>query len=162
MTQTAGVAVRQAQPQDLAQLVDLRMQMFAEVGPGLGALPNPQDRAATERFFQQAFASGQSTTWVAEVEGHIVATGTLAEFQRPPYPGNLSGLEAYVLNMFTLGAYRRRGISAQVLVPLMAHARAKGYGKVWLHATDDGRKLYERFGFAPNPREMEWHPQPGT
>jgi hypothetical protein len=42
----------------------------------------------------------------------------------------------------------------------MAHVRKQGYGKVWLHATDDGRQLYQRFGFAPNPREMEWHPQP--
>lgn len=158
MTKRAQMLIREALEADIPQLVELRLQMFAEVGPSLGAMPDPRDREVTEVFFRDALRSGGARTWVAEVDGRIVATGTLVEFRRPPYPGNLSGLEAYVLNMFTLSDYRRRGISAQVLEPLMAHARAKGYGKVWLHATDDGRRLYERFGFASNPREMEWHP----
>ncbi len=153
--------IRQAVQADIAQLVELRLLMFAEVAASIGATLDPRDREVTEAFFRDSLRDGSSTTWVAETaQGRLVATGTLVEFRRPPYPGNLSGLEAYVLNMFTLADYRRQGLSARILEQLTAHCKAKRYGKVWLHATDDGRQLYERFGFAPNPREMEWHPEP--
>jgi GNAT superfamily N-acetyltransferase len=151
--------VREAVEADIPQLVDLRLRMFAEVAPGIGATLTPRDREVTDRFFRDALGDGSSKTWVAEAPGgQIVATGTLTEFRRPPYPGNLQGLEAYVLNMYTLPDFRRQGLSARIMEQLMGHARERGYAKLWLHASDDGRTLYERFGFAPNPRALEWHP----
>ncbi|WP_335182369.1 hypothetical protein [Nostoc sp.] len=42
--------------------------------------------------------SGEFLAWVAEVDSQIVATSGLVFFQRPPYNGNLSGLEAYIMN----------------------------------------------------------------
>jgi hypothetical protein len=34
-------------------------------------------------------------------------------------------------------------------------ARDRGVHRLWLHATDDGRALYEDEGFAPNPSALE-------
>lgn len=85
-----------------------------------------------------------------------MAAGTLALFVRLPYPGNLAGREAYLLNMYTVPAWRARGIATALLDAMTAHARAMGLGKVWLHASDAGRPLYERIGFVANPAYMEW------
>ncbi|MEH2158987.1 hypothetical protein [Nostoc sp.] len=41
--------------------------------------------------------SGEFLAWVAEVDNQIVTTSGLVFFQRPPYNGNFSGLEAYVI-----------------------------------------------------------------
>jgi ribosomal protein S18 acetylase RimI-like enzyme len=79
-------------------------------------------------------------------------------FVRPPYPGNLAGREAYLLNMYTLPDYRKQGIANALLDAMAAEAIARGFGKVWLHASEAGRPLYERIGFVANPAYMEWQP----
>jgi ribosomal protein S18 acetylase RimI-like enzyme len=73
---------------------------------------------------------------------------------RPPAASNLSGKEGYVLNMWTDPAHRRRGIGAAVLREIVAHARAARIGRLRLHATDAGRRLYEQFGFNGSSTEM--------
>lgn len=160
-TSTLGVRtmiVREATDKDIPQLVELRMRLFAEVGEILNPEAAPELRAATTEYFERAVETNQARSWIALVDGSVVATGTLAEFHRPPYLGNLSGREAYLMNMFTLPSFRRRGIADVIFKQVLAFAKAQGYGKVWLHASQDGRPLYERHGFAPNPSEMEWVP----
>lgn len=58
--------------------------------------------------------------------------------------------------MYTLPAYRRKLAATQILEQVVLYAKSKGFGKVWLHASPNGRALYDRFGFASNPSEMEW------
>lgn len=139
--------VRIATPQDIPRLVELRMRLFAEVGEIQQPDAAPELRAATTQYFAQTSQTAKS--WVAIAEGSVVACGTLAEFHRPPYTGNLAGTEAYLLNMYTLPAFRRRGMADEIVRQILAFAQVQGYGKVWLHASEDGRPLHERHGFAP-------------
>lgn len=88
----------------------------------------------------------------------VVACATLALFVRPPYPGNLAGREGYLLNIYTRPAWRRRGMANALLVAMVAYAREQQLGKLWLHASSDGRAIYERFGFAGNPACLECVP----
>lgn len=148
--------VRESTEQDISQLVELRMQLFVEMGDIEHTAAAPRLREATEAYFIEATQSDYTRSWIAFVNETVVATGTLTEFRRPPYLGNLAGREAYLLNMFTLPPYRRKGVARQLLNQITAFAKSQGYGKVWLHASQDGRILYEHFGFAPNPHEMEW------
>ena len=45
-----------------------------------------------------------------------------------------------------------------LLDAMAAHAREQRLGKLWLHASDEGRPLYERIGFVANPACLEWCP----
>lgn len=103
-------------------------------------------------------AAGDSRSWLVEVEGQPVACGTLAFFVRPPYPGNLSGREAYLLNMYTRPDWRKRGMASALLEAMASCACGLQLGKLWLHASEEGRPLYERLGFAGNPAYLEWCP----
>ena len=149
--------IREANEEDIRQLVELRMQLFAEIGELTSSDVIAELREATQSFFADA-AKNQARTWVVEVDGVVAATGTLAFFIRPPYIGNLSGREAYLLNMYTVPAHRHSGLASELLCTIMNFARSDGLGKVWLHASEDGRRLYEKAGFVPNPSEMEWSP----
>ena len=150
--------VREALAADIPALVRLRMALFGE----LGELDDPQASdalwQATQSYFSAAQADGSARSWLVEVEGEAVACGTLALFVRPPYPGNLAGREAYLLNMYTLPAYRKQGMASALLDAMVVHACAERLGKVWLHASDEGRPLYERIGFVANPAYLEWLP----
>lgn len=150
--------IRQADMADIPALVSLRMGLFCEVGELADPLADLDLWQATSAYFSAGQADGSARSWVAEVEGEVVASGTLALFVRPPYPGNLSGREAYLLNMYTLPAYRKQGMASALLDAMVAHASVEQLGKVWLHASDQGRPLYERMGFVANPAYLEWQP----
>lgn len=150
--------IRQADMADIPALVSLRMGLFCEVGELADPLADLDLWQATSAYFSAGQADGSARSWVAEVRGEVVASGTLALFVRPPYPGNLSGREAYLLNMYTLPAYRKQGMASALLDAMVAHARAEHLGKVWLHASEQGRPLYERIGFVANPAYLEWRP----
>ena len=152
--------VRAAQAADIPALVALRMALFCEVGELARPDEDPALWQATLAYFTRAMEEGSARSWLVEVEGEAVACGTLALFVRPPYPGNLAGREAYLLNMYTLPAWRKRGMASALLDAMAAHAREQRLGKLWLHASEQGRPLYERLGFVSNPACLEWCPAP--
>jgi GNAT superfamily N-acetyltransferase len=57
---------------------------------------------------------------------------------------------AYVLNVYTDPAYRRRGLSRRLMETIIAWCREQGFGVVHLHASEVGRPLYESLGFEPS------------
>lgn len=151
--------VRSAIPADLESIVLLRMRLFAETDETLNGESAAQVEQATRGFFLQNLASSLSRSWVALVGETVVSIGTLAFFSRPPYPGNLAGSEAYLLNMYTLPEYRKQGLAKAILEHAMSFAHESGCAKVWLHTSPAGRALYEAHGFCAHSSYLEWMPR---
>jgi GNAT superfamily N-acetyltransferase len=154
------VRVRQATLADIPALVALRMALFVELGEALGGQEEALHQASVD-YFSRAMAEGRLISWVAEDEeaaGGLLAVGSLTLFERPPYPGNLAGREACLLNMYTRPAWRKRGLASQLLDAMTAYADQRGFGKLWLHASDTGRPIYERAGFVGHPGYLEREP----
>jgi GNAT superfamily N-acetyltransferase len=154
-----GWTIRKATEEDLEDVVRLRRELVRVVG---GFTSGPSEQAWTEatwRYLVSALPAGRFHAWLARADGgEAVACGGLVPFERPPGPNNLGGWEGYVLNMYTAPGWRRRGVSRAVLAELMRHARELGLGRLWLHASSDGRPLYEQMGFQTNPIALEWQP----
>ena len=76
-----------------------------------------------------------------------------------PQPGRADvGEEAYVLNVYTELAHRRRGIARQLTEHIVGWCRERGVARVALHASVDGRPLYEQLGFvATNEMRLQLH-----
>ncbi len=88
--------------------------------------------------------------FLAEHEGQVVGGGGL--WLRPllPRPGTLLGaMEAYVLNVYTEPDHRRRGVARAVMQAIIGWSRDRGVARVTLHASIEGRSLYEDLGFEP-------------
>lgn len=64
------------------------------------------------------------------------------------------GPEAIVLNVYVQPAWRRRGIAETLMREVLQSLAARGVRRVVLHASDEGRRLYERLGFVPT-NEMQ-------
>jgi GNAT superfamily N-acetyltransferase len=56
--------------------------------------------------------------------------------------------------MYTLPAWRQRGIGTALLETALSDAREAGITCVRLHATKLGRHVYEKLGFVPEDSEM--------
>jgi GNAT superfamily N-acetyltransferase len=155
---TSGVSIRRASLEDVETLVDLRLALERESGHLTQDTLLAEVRRATRQYFLEALPAEAVLVWVAEAQGTLVATSGLIFFQKPPSERNLTGLEAYILNMYTVPAWRGQGIATRLLQTLIASAKQRQAHRIWMYATQDGRPLYERAGFVPKRRhtlEME-------
>jgi GNAT superfamily N-acetyltransferase len=140
---------------DVGALVDLRVE-FMRIVKDRGLEDEALWRAELSDRFARDLGSGEFVAWVCLDGARLVAASGLAcpaDRARRAELG-LGGGEGLVLNMFTLGPYRRRGIASELLRRSAEEARARGLTALRLQATDDGRPLYERAGFRGPGRDM--------
>jgi GNAT superfamily N-acetyltransferase len=120
---------------------------------------------ATEAYLRQAVPRGDYLAWVAENAGPLpVIIGGAGVQLRPILPrpgiggGELElGPEAIVLNVYVEPTWRRRGVAERLMRAVLDTLAARSISRIVLHASDDGRRLYERLGFQPT-NEMQLIP----
>ena len=151
--------IRLATAADLSTLLALRLALYEELGAGMSDADKAALQAADRSYYsaQLAASEGQSScrNWLAEREGQVLGLASLSLFVRPPYLGNLSGREAYLMNMYTVPACRGLGLARALLEAALHDAGQWGCKKVWLHASEAGRPLYQKLGFKPASSYME-------
>ncbi len=146
------IQFRPAEIEDLDALVNLRARFLAEVS---GSDPSaPELLLALRRYFQSTIPTGEFVGYIATAGAEAVATGGLVFHTHPPTAKNLAGREAYILNMYTLPAWRKRGIASALLQKLVDHAHAAGHARVSLHTLPGGQSIYEQAGFEETAGEM--------
>lgn len=148
------ITYRRATPDDVDVLVDFRLRFLADVA-GSERAPDDERMAKNLReYFAEAVPRGDFVAWLAEEGGGVVATSGMVVWQIPPNNSVPTGRQAYVLNMYTTPAVRRRGICAALLEKMIEEARALGLSRVHLHATREGEGIYRRRGFV-EPGDVE-------
>jgi GNAT superfamily N-acetyltransferase len=157
MNDRTSFRIRPATPHDAPVLAKHRVEMFRDMGRIADEATAADLRAATEPMIGEWVASGDYVGWLAEplARPGLVVGGAGVQL-RPmlPQPGRdgpgiLFGPQAYVLNVFVERAWRRRGVAALLMDFVVAYTRERRIRVVTLHASDDGRPLYERLGFVP-------------
>ena len=144
---------RRADLADVGALAELRAQFLAEVVNANAGDPTLLD--ALSRYFSAALPNEEFVAFVAISESRIIATSGLVFHRHPPSATNLDGKSAYLMNMYTLSAWRGRGIASRLLIDLVGFARRSGCRRAKLHALPKATALYERAGFTPVEGEME-------
>ena len=101
--------------------------------------------------------------WVVfrEAEPSTVIAGGGVQF-RPLLPrpdasggGPLLGHEGLILNIYVEPAWRRRGLARRLMTTILEWAPSAGVVRLVLHASSDGRPLYESLGFVAS-NEMRY------
>lgn len=147
--------VRSVTEADIPALARLRLALLEETGAALDAAASAELLHSNAAFFRENLGSPLWRSWLVDDDDQVVAIGTLAFFERPPYPGNARGVDAYLLNMYTLPSHRGRGAASAILQVALACARERGAGKMILHASESGRPLYAKLGFLASAAYME-------
>ena len=142
---TGRFVIREASADDLPALCAFRLAMMADIA-GESVAGSDEMRRTNEVWLEEHFGRDFSAL-IAELNGRPVASAGLMWFHHPPGPQNSSGLEAYILNVYTKPEARRLGAARLLMERLIAQARVAGAGRIWLRASDQGRPLYESMGF---------------
>ena len=151
-------AIRRATLEDVAALVDLRLAFLQEMEPIEDAAELEIQQQAVRRYFTEKLADGDLLAWVAEAEGELVATGAAILMPKPPTQMNLSGLEGFVFNMYTVPAWRGKGLGTRLLDEIINYIKGTEARRIWLYASEMGEPVYARAGFTIKTRrrpEME-------
>ena len=147
-------AIREATSDDIPLLAQHRVSMFRDMGqlPPAGEVELAH---ATKLYLRDAIPRGEYLAWVASSTGSSPqAIGGAGVQLRPMLPrprppaGELElGPEAIVLNVYVEPTWRRRGVAGALMRAVLTALGERGIRRVVLHASDDGRRLYERLGF---------------
>jgi len=139
--------------------------MFRDMGELPGDLHDTLI-AAARAYFTQALADRRYVGWLAQLddEGAIVGGAGLQLRELLPRPdvarGRLvRGPQGLILNVYTERAWRRRGVAAALMRELLGWCRENGIESVVLHASAEGRPLYEKLGFT-STNEMRYPGDP--
>ncbi|MFB7842412.1 GNAT family N-acetyltransferase [Microbacterium sp. NPDC056052] len=127
-------------------LVELRAEMFEAMGV---ANEGAAWREAARSWFETHLSDRAVGVFVADVDGVVVACALGVIRAGLPSPAVVDGRDVAVSNVVTRSGWRGRGNGRAVFDAVIAWAREDGVTRAELMATSDGRRIYERAGFAP-------------
>lgn len=132
----------------------LRKELFKELGEISDYMDTSELELATKKYFL-SHINKDLISWGIIQKGKLVAIGSLCLFTRIPYKGNLSGLEGYILNIYTSSQYRKHGYANQILDTIIQYSHENNIKRLWLNYSENGKYLYMKKGFAQKDNEME-------
>jgi GNAT superfamily N-acetyltransferase len=157
------IVVRSARPSDAEVIARHRAEMFSD----MGQLPASLYQELVDRsveYLRTAIESGEYVGWLASIEGSDdVIAGAGVQLRRIlPRPVTfdgqsriVEGREAIVLNVFTEQPWRGKGLARRLMQHVLEWAGRSALDRLVLHASDQGRALYDRLGFVPT-NEMRY------
>ncbi len=99
-------------------------------------------------WLEERMKSQQYLAWLTESDdGKIVAGAGLWIMDWPPHMIGTQARRGNALNFYTVPEFRRRGLARRLMETLLAWCRENSLEVLILHASKEGRPLYESLGF---------------
>jgi GNAT superfamily N-acetyltransferase len=141
--------LRQATVDDAPIIGHHRRAMFLDMGhPADTALDTMSARLLP--WLTPKLQNGEYLAWFAIAPDGSVAAGLgVWLMDWPPHMVGAGARRANILNVYTQPEHRRRGLARSLMETALDWCRENGISTVILHASNEGRPLYEFLGFRP-------------
>ena len=143
----SNIIYRQATLNDLQLLIDSRVEFLSEYWGQQTEVLETNLRKPLAVFFENEIQAQTYLCWLAFHEEQLVGVGGMKISQRPGSFRVPDGRSGYIMNMYTVPAFRRQGIAKTILEKLIASGKAMGLHFFELHATKEGEFVYQQSGF---------------
>jgi GNAT superfamily N-acetyltransferase len=141
------ITLREAGSDDLETILHHRRLMFRDMGEGSAEELDRMVEVARP-WLARALAEGSYRHWLAiDSSGVVAGGGGVLLSPWPANPHDPCTERAVILNVYSEAEFRRRGIAQRVMQTILEWIRAYGLQSVNLHASEEGRALYEKLGF---------------
>jgi GNAT superfamily N-acetyltransferase len=145
-TTRLDLVIREASTADIPEILRQRRGMYVDMGytdePKLEAMAS-----LSASYLANAMSDDSFHAWLAHSGEHAVGGGALIISPWLAHPYDLECRRATILNVYVYPEYRRRGLARRLMETMIGWCRSEGFAGVTLHASDDGRHLYEALGF---------------
>ena len=144
------VTTRPVTPGDLDLICRHREEMFrASNAPGRTDDILREMTAAFRVWLEPRLQDGSYFGYIAEEDGAAIGGIGLMIIDWPPHPSHPNeDRRGYVLNVFVEPSHRGRGLAKMLMQLGEAEFARRGVSFAILHATQMGRPLYEKIGWA--------------
>ena len=144
---TSELQVRPVGPGDLETICRHRHEMFKASGR-----TDEMVAPMTEQFgpwLKPRLEDGRYFGWFVVAQKRVVAGVGMMVIDWPPHPSHPTQSErGYILNMYVEPEHRRQGLGDRLMALCHAEGTRRGLRYMVLHATRQGRPLYESLGWA--------------
>ncbi len=144
MTLPQGYTLHPATAGDAPIIAAQRAAMFTDMG-----VEYAEEVAGFTPWAQRQLAAGTYLGWLIEARGQAVAGAGLLLLDWPPHFMDPQPLRAYLLNVYTHPDHRGVGLARLLTETAIVETRRRNIRILSLHASEAGRPVYERLGFAP-------------
>ena len=153
------ITIREAAPSESAIILHHRRSMFRDMGEGTVEELDRMVEVASP-WLARALADGSYRHWLAlDSSVRVAGGGGVLLCPWPPNPKDICTERALILNVYTEPEFRNRGIARQIMLTILAWVKEQGLRSVNLHASEQGRLLYEKLGFkATNEMRLRFDP----
>ena len=151
-----AITIREAGPDDIDTILHHRRSMFRDMAEGT---PEGLDRMVdvARPWLNKALSDGSYHHWLAiDGAGRVAGGGGVLLSPWPANPKDPCTERAIILNVYTEPEFRRRGVARQIMQVILTWLKARGLRSVNLHASDEGRPLYQALGFEPTNEMRLW------
>lgn len=134
---------------DLDLLVAHRLNMWRDIHPEFGVKVD-ESEDLTRKWIREKLSSGKLIGFIAKaVDGRIAGSGCVWIREEQPRPNNPRQVQPYLMSMYTEREFRRKGVAKLIVKRALDWCRKHDHERIILHASHEGRALYEAFGFEP-------------
>ena len=158
MNSATELCVRPATTADIPELVKHRRLMFEELAVQEGRHFRPERLIAADlayaEYAQKHLADETMFAWIVDAEAQSIASGALTLMEKIPHPRRADHREGYVHSIYTIPAYRHRGLARRIVTAIIACCRSHNLRVIKLNASEAGRPGYEALGFRAASKKM--------
>ncbi|MGC8618238.1 MAG: GNAT family N-acetyltransferase [Thermoplasmata archaeon] len=132
---------------DLDLLVEHRLLMWKDIYPELKASIE-ESRQITRSCIEPKILEGSLVPFIVKTIDELIAgSGCILVKEDQPRPGSDQIRFPYLLSMYTVPEYRRKGVASIIVTAAIRWSRQNNFDRISLHASKEGFPLYEKFGF---------------
>jgi len=142
------INIRNVVLEDISLMIQYRIDYLTEMQGKRDDAFIKQLKIDMNDFIKKGILNGSFFALVAEHDSLAIGYGAMVLREIPGDFNRSTYLEADILNMYTIPAARRKGISTLILKQLLLEAKTMGVTKLALHTSKDGEKLYRSIGFS--------------
>ena len=140
--------IREATTDDIPEILRQRRGMYLDMGyedsPALAAM-----LSTCAPYLVDALTNHSFRSWLAFCDSRFVGGGAVVISPWPSHPYDLECRRATILNVYVYPEFRRQGIARRLMRMMVDWCRQQKFAAVYLHASKDGRHLYQSLGFEP-------------
>lgn len=132
-------------------LIDYRIEFLVDFWGEQQVESVGEVKKELSQYFQKAIDDSTYISYIAKEGERVAGVGGIVIRQQPGNFKNPTGRVGYLVSMYTVPFFRKRGICTTILNLLLRDANEMGITAFELHATKEGESVYKKNGFNLHP-----------